>query len=131
MVLVSVGLTCISLLLVRKSVQAHVRQEIFSDLQNSVSTFKNFQREREQTLSRSADLLADLPDLRALMTTQDAATIQDGSEPKWHLAGSDLFALANRTGEIVALHTSTPGFTRQMAQQSLAVSLSDPSSGRW
>jgi signal transduction histidine kinase len=131
MLLVSAGLTCTSLLLVRKSVQTQVRREIYSDLQNSVSTFNNFQRERAQTLSRSADLLADLPNLRALMTTQDAATIQDGSEPLWRLAGGDLFALAGRTGTVVALHTNTPGFTRQMAQQSLAASLSDQGSGTW
>ena len=69
-----------SLLLVRRNVQAQIRKEIFADLQNSVSTFQNFQRERETTLSHSADLLADLPNLRALMTTQHEATIQDGSD---------------------------------------------------
>jgi signal transduction histidine kinase len=131
MVLVTAGLTCTTLLLVRNTVQREVRREIFADLQNSVSTFKNFQQEREQTFSRSADLLADLPNLRALMTTQDPVTIQDGSESLWRLAGGDLFALASRTGEIVALHTNTPGFTRQMAQQSLPSSLNDPGTGAW
>lgn len=131
MLLVSAGLTCTSLLLVRKIVQAQVRRGIFTDLQNSVSTFKNFQREREQTLNRSADLLADLPNLRALMTTQDAATIQDGSESLWHLAGGDLFALATRGSQVVALHTNSPGFTREMAQQSLSSSLNDIGSATW
>jgi signal transduction histidine kinase len=131
MLLVSAGLTATSLLLVRKTVQTQVKREIFSDLENSVSTFRNFHREREQTLSRSADLLADLPNLRALMTTQDAATIQDGSEAFWHLAGADLFVLADRTGKVVASHTNSPGFTRQMAEQSLASSLNNPDSGTW
>lgn len=131
MVLVTFGLTCTTLLLVRHTVQTQVRREIFADLQNSVSTFNNFQQEQEQTFSRSADLLADLPDLRALMTTQDPVTIQDGSESLWHLAGGELFALASRTGEVVALHTNTPGFTRQMAQQSLPASLNDPGTGAW
>jgi signal transduction histidine kinase len=123
MVLISAGLTSLSLLLVRQSVRSEVQREIFSDLRNSVSTFQNFHREQETTLSHSADLLADLPNLRALMTTNHEATIQDGSAPLWHLAGSDLFVLADRSGKVVALHTNTPGFTREMAQSSFASSL--------
>lgn len=123
MVLISAGLTSLSLLLVRNSVQSEVRQEIFSDLHNSVGTFQSFQREQEITLSHFADLLADLPNLRALMTTNHEVTIQDASMPLWQLAGSDLFVLADRTGRVVALHTDTPGFTRAMAQRSLSFSL--------
>ncbi|MBZ5649138.1 MAG: HAMP domain-containing histidine kinase [Acidobacteriia bacterium] len=131
MLLISAGLTCTSLLLVRHSVQKQVRLEIFADLRNSVSTFQNFQRERELTLTHSAELLADLPNLRALMTTQHEATIQDASSGLWRLAGSDLFVLADRTGRVVALHTASPGLTREMAQQSFAATLSDESSGHW
>ena len=61
MLLISAGLTCTSLLLVRHSVQKQIRLEIFADLRNSVSTFQNFQHEREITLTHSAELLADLP----------------------------------------------------------------------
>lgn len=131
MVLISAGLTCTSLLLVRRNVRAQERKEIFADLHNSVSTFQNFQRERETTLSHSADLLADLPNLRALMTTRDEATIQDGSESFWRLAGSGLFVLADRTGKVVALHTISPGFTREMAQASLGASSSLPGQSHW
>jgi signal transduction histidine kinase len=123
MVLITAGLTSLSLLLVRQSVRSQVRREIFSDLQNSVSTFQSFQREKVATLSHSADLLADLPNLRALMTTHDEVTIEDGSAPLWKLAGSDLFVLADRNGNVVALHTNAPGFTRQMAQDTLTSSL--------
>ena len=131
MLLISAGLTSTSLLLVRHSVQKQIRREIFADLRNSVSTFQNFQRERELTLTHSAELLADLPNLRAFMTTQHEATIQDASSGLWRLAGSDLFLLADRTGRVVALHTASPGLTREMAQQSLAGTLSDESSGHW
>src|SRR5947207_827995 len=123
MVLISAGLTSVSLLLVRQSVQSQARQEIVADLRNSVSTFLSFHREQQTTLSRSADLLADLPNLRALMTTSHEATIQDGSTPLWRLAGSSLFVLADPSGKVVALHTDTPGFTRDMAQGSLNLSL--------
>src|ERR1700722_9079173 len=131
MLLISAGLTCTSLLLVRHSVQKQIRREIFADLQNSVSTFQNFQRERELTLAHSADLLADLPNLRALMTTQHEATIQDASSDLWRLAGSDLFVLADRTGRVVALHTASPGLTREMAQDSFAKSVSNQSLVHW
>lgn len=131
MLLISAGLTCTTLLLVRSSVRSQVKKEIFSDLENSVSTFESFQRQREVTLSRSADLLADLPNLRALMTTEHEATIQDGSNPLARLAGSDIFVLANRTGHVVALHTTKPGFTREMAQQSLDSSIGKQSSEWW
>src|SRR5207248_7495549 len=123
MILITAGLTSLSLLLVRQSVQSEARQAIFSDLRNSVATFQNFQRGEERSISDSADLLADLPNLRALMTTNHEATIQDGSTSLWRLGGSDLFVLADRSGKVVALHTTTSGFTREMAQSSLAASL--------
>ena len=124
MVLVTAGLTSLSLLLVRRTMQSQVLDGIYSDLQNSVITFQSFQHDKEvMTLSRSADLLADLPNTRALMTTHDEATIQDGSEALWRLAGSDLFVLADPTAKIVALHTNAKGFTREMAQSSLSALL--------
>lgn len=123
MVLITAGLTSFSLLLVRRSVQSQVTHEIFSDLQNSVTTFESFQREEEIILSHSADLVADEPRTRALMTTHDPATIQDGSVVLWTLAGSDLFMLADRTGKVVALHTSAADFTPEIAQASFNASL--------
>src|SRR5438477_10752411 len=131
MLLISAGLTCTSLLLVRRSVHRQVKKEIFADLQNSVSTFQNFQRERELSLSRSAELLADLPTLRALMTTQHAVTIQDASAEQWRLAGSDIFVLADRAGRVAALHTTSQGFTREMAQASLNTSFSQAAASHW
>ena len=131
MLLISSGLTCTSLLLVRHTVQKQVRNEIFADLRNSVDTFQSFQSQREATLTRSAELLADLPNLRALMTTQHEATIQDASTGLWRLAGSDLFALADREGRLVALHTTTSGLTRDLAQQFIRNASVQDSSGQW
>src|SRR5262249_28886150 len=50
-------------------------------------------------------------------TTRDAATIQDASADIWRLAPSDVFVLADPTGEVMAIHTSTPGFTRSAAEE--------------
>lgn len=123
MLLISSGLTSASLWFVHRTVQAQVRREIFDDLRNSVATFQNFQRQREVMLSRSAALLADLPNLKALMTTHHAATIQDASEPFSRLGGGALFLLADSSGKVMALHTLTPGLSRVIAQQYLDQSL--------
>src|SRR5256714_8377811 len=131
MLLISAGLTCTSLLLVRRSVQSQVKRGIFADLHNSVGTFQNFQRERELTLTHSAELMADLPDLRALMTTRHEATIQDAADHLWRLAGSDLFVLADRSGKVVALHTASPGLSHDMAQESLSASLNQEGPQHW
>ena len=131
MLLITAGLTAMSLLVVRHSVQAHVREGIVQDLRNSVTTFQNFQHDREVMLTRSAELVADLPITRAIMTAHDPATIQDASKDVWQLTGSDLLVLANRNGSIVALHTKSAGFTRDAAQQYFQQSLSDEDSSHW
>lgn len=131
LIAVSVGLTCASLLVVRHVVQKETRREIFSDVTNSALTFRNAQQQREAALSRSADLLANLPTLRALMTTRDEATIQDASTEFWRLAGSDVFVLADPFGRVEALHTNAPGLTLQAAQDSLTRSLADSEPIHW
>jgi len=117
------SLTCATLLVVRHRVEVQAREQIREALRSSVITFQHFQRQREITLERSAALLADLPTLKALMTSEDAATIQDGSTGLWKRIGSDLFALADRSGKLMALHTTTPDFTPSEARQLLQGSL--------
>src|SRR5277367_3622500 len=129
--LVTAGLTATALLVVQRSVERKVRGEIVRDLENSVLTFQNFQRQRQAAFSQSAELLADLPNVRALMTTRDASTIQDASQSTWHLARSDLFLLADPTGKVMALHATTPGLTFNSAQESLMRSLRPEDSRRW
>ena len=117
MVAVTAALTFTTLLVVRHTVQQEVRLGIQRDLHNSVSAFHNFQKQREATLERSAALLADLPNVRALMTTRDAATIQDASHDLWNLAGSDLLLLADPSGKVVALQASPSEITVPRAQE--------------
>jgi len=123
MLVLTAGLTTISLLLVRRSVEANVRQSIAVNLRHSVAAFQDFRHERETMLTNDVALLADLPITRSIMTAPDAVTIQDASENVYKIAGSDLFVLVDGSGKIVALHTKTPGFSRQDAakyfQQSL------------
>ena len=80
MLLTSAGLTAVSLLIVQRTVENQVRRDLSNDLANSVETFRNAQKEREAVLARSAKLMADLPSLKALMTSRHPPTIQDASE---------------------------------------------------
>ena len=132
MLLVSAALTTTTLFVVRLTVQRQVRSQIQRDLANSVLTFQDFQSQREKTLASSAQLLADLPTVRALMTTRDRATIQDASGGIWKLTGSDLFVLADPGSNIMALHVAGPGPTLATAADSLRTSLrSGKSTGWW
>lgn len=131
LVLTITALTCATLLIVRDRLNNRARGEIYEDLRNSILTFQNFQHEREGTLARSASLLANLPTLKALMTTHDVATIQDASEAYWRLAGSDLFVMADSSGRIMALHTTTVGLDRRTATESLASAVKHRESRDW
>ncbi len=131
LLLVGVGLTAGTLFVARQTAEKQVRLQIFQDLRNSVYTFENVQREREQSLTHFAALMADLPILKALMTTDHAATIQDGSQALWNNAGGDVFVLADRSGKVVALHSKAPDFRREAAQEALTNSLGQERAGRW
>lgn len=131
MVAVSATLTFATLLVVQHTVQQQVRVDIQRDLQNSVSAFQNFQTQREWTLERSVALLADLPNIRALMTTRDAATIQDASEDLWHLAGSDLMMLADASGKVVALQATHREVTIRQGQTFFPTIVSREETRHW
>ncbi len=116
MLLTSAGLTAVSLLIVQRTVANQVARDLNNDLANSVETFRNAQREREAALARSAELMADLPSLKALMTSHHPPTIQDASREMFHLSGGDLFALVDPTSQFVGFHTRSPGITREQVQ---------------
>jgi signal transduction histidine kinase len=124
-------LTGTVLFIVQNYLRNHARREIYEALHNSVVTFQQFELQRQRGLAQSAVLLADLPNLRALMTTQHAPTIQDASADLWQLTGSDLFLLADRTGKVMALHTSATNYSRDAAQDSLARTLQKGQNRDW
>jgi len=128
---ISAGLTAATLLIVSYSVQNRVRESIREELRNSVDTYRSFEKQREDTLTGSAELIANLPNVRALMTTEDAATIQDASADIYRLSGSNLLVLANRAGTVSGLRTSTSGFDRGTAQEQLRRSLDRGESRDW
>lgn len=131
MLLISVGLTAMSLLTMRTLVKRYLRNEMIEQMKSSVTVFRNAQAQREAALQHAAALIANLPILRALMTTSDPATIQDASTDLFDLASepagtgpsADLLVLASRDGSIMALHSSGPGISRAESEDFVHASL--------
>jgi signal transduction histidine kinase len=105
MALVIAIVTCVCLLLIRHRLREQVTDDLSQDLNHSVITFQDLQAERVGALERENSLLAELPTLKALMTSGDELTIQDGATEFWQLSGNDLFALADPNGRVVAVYT--------------------------
>ena len=94
-----------SLLVIRSRMQSQVLDDFSADLIRSTVTFREFQAQRLAALERENALLADLPSLKALMTTDDERTIADAGTQFWKVGDNDLFALASSTGKVVAAYT--------------------------
>ena len=125
MLLITAALAVTSLLLVRRIVESNFRRSIAVNLGNSVAAFQDFRHERETMLTNDVALLADLPITRAIMATANYPTIQDASKDIAEIVKDDLFVLVNRSGKVVALHTKTPGFSREEAEKYFQQSLDE------
>ena len=123
--LIICALTGAILLIVRHTVRSEIDEQVREGTVASVDAFQAVQQERELELSRTAAMLSQLPTLKALMTTQHAPTIQDGSFPFWQVAGSDLFLLADPAGHVQGLHVTRPGLNSSMAEGDLARSVKE------
>ena len=104
MALVIVIVTSLCLLLIRHRLRVQVTNDLSADLVHSVVAFQSLQMERLNALDRENSLLAELPTLKALMTSGDELTIQDGAAEFWQISGADLFALVDGSGRVVALY---------------------------
>jgi signal transduction histidine kinase/ActR/RegA family two-component response regulator len=122
LLLLTTGLTGASLFIVRRSVRVHAREELSRELENSAATLRDFQARRERAAESSAELLADVPLLKAMMVTRDPATIQDASADLSRSAGADLFVLADPAGKMMALDNSGRQLSPQAVEGMLASS---------
>jgi len=107
MAVVTLIVTSLCVMIIRYRWRAQVTEDLSQDLDHSVSSFQNLQAERLGALERENALLAELPTLKALMTSGDDLTIQDGAVEFWQLSGTDLFALADSRDRIVAAYTKS------------------------
>ena len=129
--LIILGLTGSLLYFIRHTVNAEIQKQVRDGTDESVRAFESVQRQRELQLSRTAAILADLPTLKALMSTEHALTIQDGSETLWKLAGSDLFVLANPNREVLALHMTKVRWSTGAAERDLRRSTDSGEDASW
>src|SRR5579863_7200919 len=125
------ALTFATLAVVRHAAEGQVRAGVEQDARNSVLTFQNLRSERQIQLDRAAELLATLPALKEMMADEQVSALQDASEQMWRSGDTELFALADWTGKIVALHTLVPGFPREAAEKILAHSSGANGAGGW
>jgi signal transduction histidine kinase len=119
------------LLIVRHTVRSEIDEGVRESTNESLRAFENVQQERELQLSRTAAMLAELPPLKALMTTEHALTIQDASEPLWKLAGSQLFLLAGTNGQVLGFHGTQPRWKTEVAEENLARSMELGEDASW
>lgn len=120
--LIICALTGAILLIIRQTVRTQIAAQVKYSTDASIQEFGRVQQQMQGQLSRTAALLAEIPTLKALMTTRDAPTIQDGSTPFWRLAGSDLFLLAEPfffRGCVRQLAGSMPGQQKEWRQGSV------------
>jgi signal transduction histidine kinase len=129
--LILCALTGAILLIIRQTVRTQIADQVKYSTDASIQEFGRVQQQLQAQLSRTASLLAEIPTLKALMTTRDAPTIQDGSTPFWRLAGSDLFLLADPEGRVVALDVTRQGLNRETAELDLGASLHEGQESAW
>ena len=129
--LIICGLTGALLLIIRHTVRVETDRQVRDGTEESVRAFESVQRQREQQLSRTAAMLADLPTLKAQMTTEHAPTIQDASTSWWKLSGSDLFILAMPDRRIVAFHVTKTGWSPEVAERDLKRSVEQGEEASW
>lgn len=129
--LIVCGLTGAILFIVRSQVRSEIDQQVRDSTAASVRAFTSVEKQRELQLSRTAALLAELPTLKAMMTTENAPTIQDASLPFWHLSGSDLFLVANPAGQILGFHVRRNVWNPAIAEPDLKRSLEQGEDAAW
>jgi len=105
MAVVTLIVTSLCVLIIRYRWRSQVTENLSQDLGQSVTAFQDLQTERLGALDRENALLAELPTLKALMTSGDDLTIQDGAVEFWQISGTDLFALATPQDRIVAAYS--------------------------
>jgi signal transduction histidine kinase/CheY-like chemotaxis protein len=121
------GLTSATLLVVRWKAQTQVQHQIEQEARNATLTFQEVQQQQQTALSRKADLLAWL----AYMRNGDATAVKDVSENPWRSDDCNLFVLADKSGKIVALHSTGPAFPIPDAQEMVSSSLARGETSGW
>lgn len=120
------GAMASSLYIIRSRLSRQVHANLETDLGHSVETFQDIEAARLAALERENALMAALPSLKALMTTNDSRTIADDAVDFWKTSGNDLFALADGDQKVQAAFTEDAA-NSEVLKSDLQTVLSDPS----
>jgi signal transduction histidine kinase len=120
------GTTAASLYLIRSQLRRQVYSNLQTDLNHSMETFQDLEASRRAALERENALMAALPSLKALMTSNDARTIADDAVDFWKTSGNDLFSLADASRHVEAAYTLGASNTDAL-RRDLQEVISDPS----
>jgi signal transduction histidine kinase len=126
LVLVIAGTTASSLYIISSQLHKQVRANLEADLGHSVETFQDLEAGRLAALDRENALMAALPSLKALMTTNDPQTIMDDAADFWKTSGNDLFALADSEHRVQAAYAQGAENTDAL-KRDLQTVIADPS----
>jgi signal transduction histidine kinase/ActR/RegA family two-component response regulator len=99
-------LTAAMLLLVQGRMRSHVREDLVSTLRAESAVYNEIEKARHAQARQSALMIADQPSLKALMSTNDRLTVEDGSESILRSSHSDLLILENVSGNLLAFHST-------------------------
>jgi len=110
--LVSMGavvflLTAAVLVLVQARMRQHVREDLAATLRAESTAYIYIEDARRMLAQQTARLIADQPTLKALMSTNDRLTVEDGSKPLLETSRADVLLLENPAGEILAFHAKS------------------------
>lgn len=115
LVLIMAGTTVSSLLIVRNRLRLNVQKTVAMDLRHSVETFQDLEEHRLSDLERENALLANLPSLKALMTTSDARTIADVGADFWRISGKKPLRVGRRRQPRALCGRARSGYRRPQA----------------
>ena len=127
MILVIAGLTWVALLVVRQSVKERAQQELTTSAHNSLGIFELLQHQRQLVMSRKADLLAT----SAFLSNSDATEFTDSTNNPLDTSSTDLTALADPSGKILALHTTRSSLTTPRVEVLLHSTLAKSRGSDW
>src|ERR1700722_11774020 len=108
-------LTAAVLVLVQARMRSQVRADLASTLRTESRVYAEVESMRREQSQQSAELIADQPSLKALMSTNDRLTVEDGSQSILPTSHADLLILENPSGAMLALHSRGGGVTSAMA----------------
>ena len=109
-------LTAAVLSVVQQGMRAHVGEDLAVELTAQSAVYSKIEEARHAQTAQSAALLSGLSSVKALMSTNDRLTVQDGSKSLLQTSGADLLILQNEAGEILAFHAAAGGLSVEAAK---------------